>query len=768
MARRTAVSIGGRRVVFTNLDKVLYPQTGTTKAEVLEYYTLAAPLLIAHARGRPVTLRRWVDGVGTEADPEAGFFQKDIAISAPDWVRRFSIKHSDHTNEYPLVNDVATLAWLVQLAALEVHTPQWRFGPRGGRRHPDRLVIDLDPGEGADLAHCAAVARIVRERLRAEGLEAFPVTSGSKGIHLYAALDGSRPFEAVSEFAHQLARGIEADHGDLVVSDMAKRLRAGKVLIDWSQNNGSKTTIAPYSLRGRLRPTVAAPRTWREIASPTLRHLEYTEVMSRIRAGRGDPLRALTEPDGPAPHDDEDEDVDQGTRAGRPTFVIQEHQARRLHFDLRLQKDGVLVSWRLPTGVPLDPRRDHLAIHTEDHPLDNAGFEGAIPEYRGGSIRIWDSGTFDLLKWREGEEVVARLHGRHTGGLGGDRTFALTHTGRPGADDDHWLIHAMDEPSVRWAGSAPAPMLAASAPSGQPAGAGWGYEMKWDGIRALCEVRAGQTRVWSRNGNDITGAFPELTADLPASLRGEAAVVDGEIIALDARGRPSFERLQERLGVSTPTNSLVARTPSHLMLFDVLAARGETTTDRPYRDRRELLESMVVETPRIHVPPSYETDLDTALSISRENGLEGVVAKRVDSLYCAGMRSAMWLKVKHTLHQEVIVVGWVESTAGDLASLVVAVPSADAGLRYAGRVGTGFAARERSELLTALRPLTRASASVPDAPDEPGLRVHWVEPSLVGEVRLTEWTTAGRMRHPAWRGLRHDKDPSEVVAPEAS
>lgn len=207
MARRTSVSIGGHRVVFSNLDKVLYPLTGTTKADVLEYYTRVAPLLIDHARWRPVTLRRWVDGVGTAAAPETGFFQKDIAISAPAWVRRFSIEHSDHTNEYPLVNDVATLAWLVQLAALEIHTPQWRFAPRGGRRRPDRLVIDLDPGDDADLAQCAAVARIVRERLRAEGLEAFPVTSGSKGIHLYAALDGSRTFDVVSDFAHQLARG---------------------------------------------------------------------------------------------------------------------------------------------------------------------------------------------------------------------------------------------------------------------------------------------------------------------------------------------------------------------------------------------------------------------------------------------------------------------------------------------------------------------------------------------------------------------------------
>src|SRR6185503_1307789 len=203
------------------------------------------------------------------------------------------IQHSDHVNEYPLVNNLATLVWIAQQAALEIHVPQWRFGRNGARKNPDRMVLDLDPGEGAGLAECAELAQLVRKLLTGMGLDPLPVTSGSKGIHLYAALDGKQSSDEVSAVAHELARMLEADHPDLVVSDQKKTLRGGKVLLDWSQNNGAKTTVVPYSLRGRFRPTVAAPRTWRELTSPGLAQLELDEVLKRVEK-KGDPLLELS------------------------------------------------------------------------------------------------------------------------------------------------------------------------------------------------------------------------------------------------------------------------------------------------------------------------------------------------------------------------------------------------------------------------------------------------------------------------------------------
>lgn len=443
----TKTEIAGHRLELTNLDKVMYPETGTTKADVIAYYTEIAPYLLPHVAGRIVTRKRWVDGTGGPV-----FFEKNLPDSAPDWLRRVDIEHRDHSNTYPVIEDVAGLVWAGQMAALELHVPQWRIGPRGGHHRPDRLVLDLDPGPSTGLAECVEVARAARGVLREVGLEPIPVTSGSKGIHLYAGLDESHDADYVNRFAHELARGLESQLPDLVVSSMRKKDRDGKVLVDWSQNNGAKTTVAPYSLRGQGRPYVAVPRTWRELG-PRLEQLTYDRVLRRMKR-RDDPMADLA---GPRPSADRlsvyrskrdaartPEPVPRGGSrrgTGRPVFVIQEHHASSLHWDFRLERDGVLVSWALPKGVPTSVRQNRLAVPTEDHPLEYATFEGDIPrgEYGGGRVEIWDHGTIDVEKWRD-DEVIAVLSGQRDGGLGGDpKRYALIKT------DQNWLIHLMKE-----------------------------------------------------------------------------------------------------------------------------------------------------------------------------------------------------------------------------------------------------------------------------------------------------------------------------------
>jgi bifunctional non-homologous end joining protein LigD len=451
--RGQIVSIDGHRLTLTNLDKVLYPETGTTKGEVIAYYAAVAEVMLPHVRDRAATRKRWVNGVGTDKKPGMVFFQKNLDDSTPSWVKRRTIVHKDHSNDYPLVNDLATLTWLAQIAALEIHVPQWKFGRTGTAQNPDRLVLDLDPGPGVGLAECAEVARLARAILKDIGLDPMPVTSGSKGIHLYAALDGRQTSAEIAAFAHELARSLEADHRDLIVSDMKKSLREGRVLVDWSQNNGNKTTVAPYSLRGRARPLVAAPRTWRELGARDLAQLDFEEVVRRIQRGK-DPLAPVDQLDayrGKRNPAKTPEPVPSMQAKSRPkkgkgnSFVIQEHHASRLHWDFRLEHDGVLVSWALPKGVPTDYKHNHLAVQTEDHPLEYGGFEGDIPkgEYGGGHVDIWDEGTFDLEKWRDGEEVIATLHGARQG----SRKYALIHTGGEGRDAQNWLIHLMkDQP----------------------------------------------------------------------------------------------------------------------------------------------------------------------------------------------------------------------------------------------------------------------------------------------------------------------------------
>ncbi len=262
---RVSVEVDGRRLSLSNLDKVLYPETGFTKGEVIDYYSRIAPTLLPHIVERPVTRKRWPNGVA-----ELNFFEKNAPRGTPGWVRTVVLPSpgssmARDTVEYVVADDLPTLVWLANLAVLELHVPQWRVTGKGKARHPDRLVLDLDPGPPANVIQCAQVALLLRELLDADGLLPYAKSSGNKGMQLMVALDGSRPAEDVHGYAKELAERLERDHRSLVVSDMNKQLRRGKVLVDWSQNHPAKTTIAPYSLRGREQPTVSTPVTWEEV-----------------------------------------------------------------------------------------------------------------------------------------------------------------------------------------------------------------------------------------------------------------------------------------------------------------------------------------------------------------------------------------------------------------------------------------------------------------------------------------------------------------------
>lgn len=286
----TWVEVGEHTLKLTNLEKVLYPVTGTTKAEVLDYYAKVAPVLLPHLAGRPVTRIRWPHGV-----QGASFFEKNAPAGTPSWVRTVEVpttgsrgtsRHGD-TLVFPIVDDLATLMWLVNLAALELHVHQWTVDADGEPQGADRLVIDLDPGDGAGLQQCCVVGLLAREALAERGLEARPVTSGSKGLHLYAELTEPAPSEETSDLAKAVAEELQAAHPRLVTATMTKARRRGKVFLDWSQNAGSKTTITPYSLRGRDRPTAAAPLTWDEVEAGAedelgLEQFSADAVVSRV------------------------------------------------------------------------------------------------------------------------------------------------------------------------------------------------------------------------------------------------------------------------------------------------------------------------------------------------------------------------------------------------------------------------------------------------------------------------------------------------------
>ncbi|VXB93321.1 DNA repair polymerase / 3'-phosphoesterase / DNA ligase [Arthrobacter sp. 9AX] len=839
-AAKERVRVAGRELTLTNLGKVIYPETGTTKADILAYYAAVAHVLIPAAANRPATRKRWVNGVGTDEKPGEVFFQKNLEDSAPGWLPRAAITHKDRTIHYPMVNDPATLTWFGQINSLEIHVPQWQVDSHGDQLNPDRLVLDLDPGVGAGLQECVEVALLARSILQDVGLDPVPVTSGSKGIHLYAALDRSQTSDQISAFARELARALEADHPDLAVSDMKKTLRQGKVLVDWSQNNAAKTTIVPYSLRGRPTPMVAAPRTWEEIGTPGLQHLDYEAVLRRVQEGT-DPFAAVVRAsnqslDVPEKHHDGDPRLGKyrsmrdpqatpepfsGMAGSGDAFVIQEHHASRLHFDLRLEHDGVLVSWALPKGVPESGGKNHLAVQTEDHPMDYLTFHGTIPkgEYGAGDMTIWDHGTYELHKWINGREVIVTLTGSEGGGLGGTKKYALIHTGRGQGKDaeGQWLIHLMDRdrpgsrprplpaapeeevpeeedeeddaapeapeeddaapepapapPSAASAAPVPSPedfspMMATAGKVADLQGSNWQFELKWDGVRAILVADDKTIRIFSRNGNDVTRTYPELTDR--DSWPPQPFVADGEIIAVGPSGRPDFGLLQGRMKLTRPSDVAKARKaiPVRLMLFDLLYDGGTDLRTLPLHKRRTRLNQFFSPSDcPVDLSMVLEEPVDHILESARELGLEGVMAKRTDSRYVSGQRTRTWIKLKLDQTQEVVVGGWRPgkgSREGSVGSLLVGIPEGR-NLRYVGRVGSGFSWRELKELRQTVDRLARKTSPFEDVPREDSADAHWVSPQLVGEVTYSEWTGTGRLRHPVWRGWRLDKEPEDVL-----
>jgi bifunctional non-homologous end joining protein LigD len=391
-------------------------------------------------------------------------------------------------------------------------------------------------------------------------------------------------------------------------------------------------------------------------------------------------------------------------KEGAPRFVVQEHNARRLHWDLRLEHDGAAVSWAIPNGIPDDPSENRKAVHTEDHPLEYMDFEGEIPagEYGAGTVRIWDRGSYECHKWEE-EKVVFSLSGDRLSGR-----YALF---RAGGERD-WMIHRMD-PHDEARDPFPesvVPMLArlATLPAKDE---GWATEIKWDGVRAIAYCRPGRLKLTTRNLNDVTGQYPEVRR-LSRQIGARDAVLDGELVAFDEDGRPSFSRLQQRIH-QTEESVVRRRMKSHpvtYVIFDLLYLDGHDLTGEPYRRRRELLDGLKLSGAAWQTPAYSRGHAKELLAASGERGLEGLVLKRLDSPYAPGKRTGDWLKVKNVNRQELVIGGWQPGEGrrrGRLGSLLVGYYDEDGELRYAGKVGTGFAERDLAELADRLEPLAR-------------------------------------------------------------
>ena len=437
MAQKTTLEVDGRELPVSNLDKVYYPKTGFTKGEMLAYYIKIAPVLLPHLEDRPLTLKRYPNGV------EAPFFyEKQCPKPRPSFVETAKVArhHEPGVIEYCLANNLPTLVWAANLGDIELHT----FLSRAPQVHrPTQIVFDLDPGPPANAVQCAQVALWLREMFGNLGLEIFVKSSGSKGMQVYVPLNTPVTYEETTPFAKAVAQTLEKAHPELVVSDMKKELRHGKVLVDWSQNSETKTTVCVYSLRAKEKPFVSMPLEWAEVEKcwkkkdASLVFFEAAEAVKRVEK-KGDlfaPVLTLKQDlkealktfrsgdaaipakksksrlkgtgDGSISAYNAKRDFTQTAEphgkaksAGKERlFVIQKHDASHLHYDFRLELDSVLKSWAIPKGPQTDMETKRLAMMVEDHPYDYARFEGTIPagNYGAGTVMVWDIGTWKNL-----------------------------------------------------------------------------------------------------------------------------------------------------------------------------------------------------------------------------------------------------------------------------------------------------------------------------------------------------------------------------------
>ena len=435
MGRKTEqLTVGRRRIPVSNLDKLLYPGTKFTKADVIDYYIKISKYLLPHLKNRPVTLKRFPDGVFGES-----FYEKDAPAYTPSWVKTVRVPRRETPGsdiQYILINDLPTLVWVASIAALEVHP----FLHRASKLdRPTAIVFDCDPGEGANIPDSARVALMLREVLKELGLDSCVKVSGSKGVQVYVPLNSAVTYDETRPFARGIAQLLAQREPKLIVWQMPKHLRTKKVFIDWSQNTDFKTTVSVYSLRAKTyRPYVSAPITWDELSDAVkskeadalfftpdetieltkemgdvfkpvltkeqrlpaevrryfeqerLQRSKRTEALEEYAAKRDFGKTAEPKPSVPR----------RSAQGSRRRFVVQKHAASHLHYDFRLEMHSVLKSWSVPKGIPFKQDERRLAMPTEDHPIDYLDFEGIIPkgQYGGGTVMVWDIGTYDLIE----------------------------------------------------------------------------------------------------------------------------------------------------------------------------------------------------------------------------------------------------------------------------------------------------------------------------------------------------------------------------------
>ncbi len=765
------VTIGKRKVELSNLDKVLFPEDQILKAEVIEYYLNIAPTLLNHVKGRALTLIRFPDGIHGEM-----FYQKNRPEWAPEWIE-FTKLGKEEKKDYIVATEPASLVWLANLAALELHQLHSR---KPNFECPDYMVFDLDPPEGYDFRKLVPIAFELKRHIETFGYTAFVKTTGGKGVHVCCPLEPALDFHTVFEAIQQIAQPFVDRHAGETTLHIKKEARKGRVLVDIYRNRSGQSIVSPYSLRGRIGAPVSMPLTWDELnnlkspgdfnirtaldkiltdgdawegidayAVSLHTHRKKTIPKELPVSGKRKTPEQLETYSKKRNFNKTPEPEPKPLEGGGSNFVVHRHHASHLHYDLRLEQDGILKSWAVPRGLPPHPGVKRLAVQTEDHPMKYLTFDGKIPkgQYGGGDMWIYALGKYKITKEKK-DGFYFRLNSKEVNGE--YRIYKIK--------EKEWLFERVDTPQVDYLNDRIEPMLSDVA-SEVPKGDAFAFELKWDGIRALIALEDGRVRIRSRNHNDITEQFPELqVAD--KAFRATNGLFDGEIVCLDKNGKPEFKKVINRLmnKGSAAIQKLSKTNPVYCYVFDCLYLDGRALVNEPLLKRKEWLRDAI----RPDTPFRLSESMDDGLSLfkaAEEFGLEGIMAKKKDGKYLPGRRSDLWLKIKVRQTADCHILGYTVGK-GNRSQAFGALQIAEKignEFHYRGKVGTGFDDHLMKEIYIDLkkqkktkRPALKGGKVVDEKVTE------WIEPSLIAEIAFAQLTTDKMYREPVFVRLRPD------------